>query len=213
MYQVNIRAFSSSGDFKGVQQRLDSIGALGVNTLYLLPVYPVGQVKTVNSPYCVKDYLSVNSEFGSLDDLRTLVAEAHKRHMAVLFDWVANHTSWDNAWIANKSWYQQDAGGNIISPLNTGWNDVAALNYNNQDMRKAMIKAMKYWVFTANIDGFRCDAADFVPADFWKQALDSLKAISSHKLLLYAEGTAKQEFTAGFQLQYGMGFYYTLKDR
>jgi glycosidase len=133
--------------------------------------------------------------------------------MAVLFDWVADHTSWDNAWITNKAWYQQDGSGNIISPPNTGWTDVAALNFTSQDMRLAMISDMKYWIRTANIDGYRCDAADFVPADFWSQAIDTLRNITTHKLLLYAEGANKQEFTAGFQLQYGMGFYYTMKDQ
>ncbi len=210
IYQVNIRAFSATGNFAGVQARLDSIKALGTTVLYLMPVYPVGALKSVNSPYCVKDYESVNSEFGTLDNLRTLVTEAHKRNMAVLFDWVADHTSWDNAWISNKAWYQQDAAGNIISPPNTGWADVAAMNFNNADMRKAMIKAMQYWVYQANIDGYRCDAADFVPADFWKQAIDSLRKITSHQLLLFAEGTRADHFTAGFQLKYGMGFYYNL---
>ena len=210
MYQVNWRAFSAQHNFAGVQARLDSIRALGINTLYLMPVYPVGVLKSVNSPYCVKDYLSVNPEFGSLDGLRFLVSEAHKRNMAVLFDWVADHTSWDNTWISNKSWYQQDGAGNIISPPNTGWNDVAALNFNNADMRKAMIKAMKYWIYQVNIDGYRCDAADFVPFDFWQQAIDSLRAITTHKLLLFAEGTRTNHFTAGFQLEYGMGFYYNM---
>lgn len=213
IYQVNMRAFSTQGNLKGVQARLDSIRALGVNVLYLLPVYPVGMLKSVNSPYCIKDYQSVAAEFGSLSDLRNLVDGAHSRGMAVLFDWVADHTSWDNAWIANKAWYQQDANGNIISPPNTGWNDVAALNYTNKDMRKAMIKAISWWVYTANIDGYRFDAADFVPFDFWQQALDSLRNIPGHHLLFFAEGTRKDQFTAGFQLEYGMGFYYTLKDQ
>ncbi|HEX9513923.1 MAG TPA: alpha-amylase family glycosyl hydrolase [Puia sp.] len=210
MYQVNLRAFSAQGNFAGVQSRLDSIRALGINVLYLMPVYPVGVLKSVNSPYCVKDYMGVNSEFGSLADLRTLVAEAHKRNMAVLFDWVADHTSWDNSWISSKTWYKQDGAGNIISPPNTGWNDVAALNFSNADMRKAMIRAMKYWIYQANIDGYRCDAADFVPFDFWQQAIDSLRAITTHQLLLFAEGTRTDHFTAGFQLEYGMGFYYNM---
>ncbi|HWK03203.1 MAG TPA: alpha-amylase family glycosyl hydrolase [Puia sp.] len=210
MYQVNLRAFSTQGNFAGVQARLDSIRALGINVLYLMPVYPVGVLKSVNSPYCVKDYMGVNTEFGSLSDLRTLVSEAHKRNMAVLFDWVADHSSWDNSWISNKTWYKQDGAGNIISPPNTGWNDVAALNFTNTDMRKAMIKAMKYWVYQANIDGYRCDAADFVPFDFWQQAIDSLRAITTHTLLLFAEGTRTDHFTAGFQLEYGMGFYYNM---
>jgi len=210
MYQVNFRAFSGQGGFAGVQARLDSIKALGVNVLYLMPVYPVGILKSVNSPYCIKDFMAVSSEFGTADELRTLVAEAHKRNIAVLFDWVADHTSWDNAWINNKAWYMQDGSGSIISPPNTGWNDVAALNFSNADMRRAMIKAMQYWVYTANIDGYRCDAADFVPFDFWQQAIDSLKNIKTHSLLLFAEGTRTDHFTAGFQLQYGMGFYYNM---
>jgi len=210
MYQVNFRSFSSPASFTAVQARLDSIKALGVNTLYLMPVYPVGVVKSVNSPYCVKDYFSVNPEFGTMDQLRSLVDAAHQRNMTVLFDWVADHTSWDNSWIANKAWYQQDAAGNIISPPNTGWADVAGLNYKNAVMRQAMIRAMKYWIYHANIDGYRCDAADFVPFDFWQQAIDSLRGIATHKLLLFAEGTRTDHFTAGFDLEYGMGFYYNM---
>jgi len=72
---------------------------------------------------------------------------------------------------------------------------------------------MKQWVYTANVDGYRCDAADFIPADFWEQAIDSLKKISTHKLLLLAEGTRADHFTAGFQLKYGMGFYYYMVDK
>ena len=213
VYQVNLRAFSAEGNFAGVMARLDAIKALGVNTLYLLPIYPVGAVKTVNSPYCVRDYKSVNSEFGTLEDLRTLVEEAHKRKMAVLFDWVANHTAWDNPWITNKSWYKQDAEGDIISPPDTGWKDVAALDYHNLEMRRAMIDAMRYWVYQANIDGYRCDAADFIPFDFWQQAIRNLRSIATHKLLFLAEGKRKDQFTAGFDLEYGMSFYNNLVNR
>ena len=211
IYQVNFRAFAPTKNFAAVQARLDNIRALGVNVLYLMPIYPVGQAKGVNSPYCIKDYTAVNSEFGNLTGLRTLIAEAHKRDMAVLFDWVADHTSWDNPWIAHKSWYKQDAAGNIISPPGTGWLDVAALNYKSAEMREAMIKAMSFWVSETNIDGYRCDAADFVPYDFWKQAIDALRALPGHKLLLLAEGTRKDNFAAGFQLKYGMSFFTNLE--
>ena len=126
---------------------------------------------------------------------------------------MANHTSWDNPWIANKAWYKQDAGGNIISPPKTGWLDVAGLNYDNPDMRQAMIEAMRYWVFAANIDGYRCDAADFIPADFWEQAIQSLRTISTHKLLFLAEGKRKENWLAGFDMQYGFAFYNNLTNR
>lgn len=214
IYEVNLRSFSTQGNLKGLQDRLDAIRDLGVNTIWLMPIYPVGQIKTaggLGSPYSVKDYNGVNPEFGTLADLRLVVEEAHKRNMAVILDWVANHTSWDNNWIANKTWYQQDASGNIISPIGTGWNDVAALNYNNSAMRTAMIRAIKYWVLTANIDGFRFDAIDFVPTDFWKSALDTLKKFSDRKLILLGEGNKPEQITAGFQLNYAFDFYSTLK--
>ena len=212
IYQVNFRAFSPGANIAGVQARLDDIQSLGANVLYLLPIYPIGMLKSINSPYCVRDYTAVNSDLGTLADLRAFVEEAHKRKMAVIFDWVADHTAWDNAWIENKSWYLQDAAGDIISPPNTGWNDVAALNFDNKEMREAMIEAMRYWVLQANIDGYRCDAADSVPFEFWKQAIASLNTIPGHKLLFFAEGARPDQFKAGFQLKYGLAFYGSIKD-
>ena len=212
IYQVNIRTFSSNGNFKGVEARLDSIKALGINVIYLMPIYPVGIVKAINSPYSVRDYLMVNEEFGSLSDLRNLVDGAHSKNIAVIIDWVANHTSWDNAWLTNyKSWYSQDVNGNVISPPGTGWNDVAQLNFGNASMRLQMIKAMKYWVLAANMDGFRCDYADGPPTDFWKQAIDTLRNISSHKLLMLAEGSRANNFSAGFDYNFSFAYFEKLK--
>jgi len=211
LYQVNMRAFSKDGNFKGVMERLDSIKALGANVIYLMPIYPVGQVKSVNSPYCIKDYLDINTEFGTLEDLRLLVANAHKHNMAVLLDWVANHTSYDHAWTSNKSWYLQDSAGNIVSPPGMGWNDVAQLNFKNEDMRLAMISAMKYWIYAANVDGYRCDYSDGPPSDFWKQAIDTLRNISTHKLLMMSEGKGPALYKAGFDFNFGFNFFGNLK--
>jgi glycosidase len=207
MYEVNERAFSTSGTLAGILPRLDSIKALSVNVIWLMPIHPIGVINTVNSPYCVKNYMEVNPEYGTLEDLRTLVREAHKRKMAVILDWAANHTAWDNPWIENKTWYTQDGNGNIIHPAGTNWQDVADLNFDNADMRLAMIKALKYWVLAANVDGYRCDAADYVPYAFWKQAIDSLKKVPNRKLILLAEGARTDHFTAGFQLNFGWDFF------
>ena len=211
IYQVNIRTFSKEGNFKGVTARLDSIKALGFNVVYLMPIFPVGKVKGVNSPYCIQDYTAVNPEFGTLEDLREVVDGAHKRGMSVILDWVANHTSYDHPWTKDKSWYLQNASGNIISPPNMGWNDVAQLNFKNQDMRLASIAAMKYWVLAANIDGYRCDYSDGPPFDFWKQALDTLKSIKSRKLILLSEGRRSDHYTAGFDYNFGFRFFDNLK--
>jgi len=211
IYQVNMRCFSSTRNFQGVINRLDSIKALGVNVIYLMPVQPVGKdSKAVNSPYCIKDLNAIGSEFGTLDDMRRLVDGAHSRGMAVILDWVANQTSWDHPWITqHKDWYLQNGSGNIIQ-LNS-YADVAALNFSNAAMCTAMIDAMRYWVFTSNIDGFRCDYADNPPISFWQQAITSLRGIATHKLLLLAEGSLSTHYTAGFDYNFGFSFYGGLK--
>lgn len=212
IYQVNMRAFSAQSNFQGVISRLDSIKALGINVIYLMPIYPVGTVNAVNSPYAVKDYRGINSEFGTLTDLRALVDGAHSKGMSIILDWVANHTAWDNPWIgAHSDWYLKNSAGSIISPPGTGWNDVAQLNFSNAAMRLEMIQSMKYWVYTANVDGFRFDYADGPPVDFWKQAIDTLRNISTHKLLLLAEGNRSNHFAAGFDFIFGFNFYGGLK--
>ena len=211
MYEVNLRAFSSDGDIQGVINRLDEIKALGVNVIWLMPIHPIGETNSVNSPYSIKDYKAVSSEYGTLEDLRTLTNEAHQKGMAVIMDWVANHTAWDNDWIENKDWYSQDGQGNIIHPAGTNWEDVADLNYSNLNMRKAMIDAMTYWIFEANIDGYRCDFADGVPFEFWQTALDTLSTIPDRQYVFLAEGQRLDHFQAGFNLNFGWSFYGQLK--
>lgn len=216
IYQVNIRAFSQAGTLKGVQDRLTQIQELGANVIYLMPIYPVGKLKAsgeLGSPYAVKDYKAVNPDFGTLQDLQTLVEEAHKKNMAVVLDWVANHTSWDNAWITeHPNWYQKNEKGEIIIPPGTNYNDVAQLDFNNVEMKNAMIDAMSYWVYTANIDGFRCDYADLVPQGFWTDAITKLRSIKPNQtILMLAEGSKVSHFVSGFDYTFGFNFFSTLE--
>lgn len=211
MYEINTRAFGPGSDFQAVISRLDEIKKLKVNVIWLMPVHPIGEINSVNSPYSVEDYKKINPEFGNIDDFKLLVEEAHKRNIAVIMDWVANHTAWDNPWIENKSWYTQDGSGNIIHPPGTNWLDVADLNFDNMDMRSNMIDAMQFWIDETNIDGFRCDAADMVPLDFWSQALSSLNENTERSLILLAEGARKDHLSAGFQMIYGWNFYSSIK--
>lgn len=203
MYQVNPRNFAPEESFNAVKAHLDSIAELGTNVVWFMPIFEIGELKSVNSPYCVKDYRSVNPEFGTLDEFRSLVRECHSRDMAVIIDWVANHTSWDNPWIyEHPEWYTKGPDGEIISPEGTGWNDVADLDFDNPEMCAAMIDAMKFWVEEIGVDGFRCDAADFVPFEFWSSCVSSLRAVEGRSLLLLAEGQRKDHFQAGFDMNY-----------
>jgi len=208
MYQVNPRVFAASNSFQAILNRIDSIQDLGVNMIWIMPIYPIGQEKSKNSPYSVRDYKAVAPEYGTVEDLRMLVDSCHERGMGVILDWVANHTAWDNVWLKqHPDWYTHDDKGNIIYPPGTDWTDVADLNYDNKDMRAAMIDAMRYWVDSVGIDGFRCDVADQVPADFWSECITTLRnAAKPRNLIMLAEGANPENFRAGFDLNYAWDF-------
>ncbi|QIX60544.1 hypothetical protein HER32_04820 [Hymenobacter sp. BT18] len=212
IYQVNMRGFSRAGDFQSVTARLDSVKALGVNVVYLMPIFPIGKLKAVDSPFAVRDYTSVNPEFGTLTDLRMLIDAAHARGLAVMLDWVGNHTSWDHAWTQqHPDWYVHDDAGNLVNPI-PEWKDIVQLDFQNAQLRSAMIQAMRYWVFQANVDGFRFDYADGPTFEFFQEASQSLTSIRGRKVLLLAEGDKKKHFfRAGFPLCYDFGFINVLK--
>ena len=179
IYEVNVRQYTEAGTFKAFEANLPRLQKLGVKILWLMPINPISQLNrkgTLGSPYSIANYKGINPEFGNEADFKSLMTKAHALGFKVILDWVANHSGWDNPWTANKSWYHTDASGNIVSP-NNDWTDVAWLNYKNQDMRKAMIDAMSYWVKTFDVDGFRADVAGGVPTDFWKQANTQLQAL------------------------------------
>lgn len=207
IYQVHIRPHSASGTLAAVTSDLDRIKSLGINVLYLMPIYPYGtDSRSSNSPYCIKDYKSVGSEYGTLTDMRNLVAAAHAKGMAVMLDIAVNGTSWDHPWTVSHPEYYQRTGTTINQLAN--FSDIAALDLNNTALRAAMKDAMRYWIFAANIDGYRCDFANNPPLDFWTEIISNLRGITSHNLLMLAEGDRLQNFQAGFDMNFGDKWFY-----
>lgn len=210
MYQVNPRVFAPEKSLNAVAERIDSIRELGVNVMWVMPIYPIGIEKGKNSPYSIRDYKAIAPEFGTIDDFKNLTEVCHEHGMGMILDWVANHTAWDHPWVKeHPDWYTYDEKADtIICPQPWNWEDVADLNYDNKDMRKAMIDAMKFWIVELGIDGFRCDVADGVPADFWKEAIDELRAAAGdRKIVMLAEGKHSDNFTVGgFDMNYGWDY-------
>ena len=210
MYQVNPRVFAPENSLNAVAARIDSIRDLGVNVMWVMPIYPIGIEKGKNSPYCISDYKAIAPEFGTIDDFKHLAQVCHEHGMGIILDWVANHTAWDHPWVKeHPDWYTRDEKvDTIICPQPWNWEDVADLNYDNKDMREAMIDAMKFWIVEVGIDGFRCDVADGVPADFWKDAIEQLRAAAGErKIVMLAEGKNEDNFTVGgFDMNYGWDY-------
>jgi len=220
IYEVFVRDFSRSGDFRGVTRGLDRIQAVGANVVWLMPIYPVGIANrkgTLGSPYAVRDYFAVNPEFGTVADFKALVQAVHARGMKLILDWVPNHTAWDNVWVKqHPTFYVRNDSGGLTVPRDdkgnlTDWTDVAQLNYKNPEMRRAMIDAMRHWLVQYGIDGFRVDAAGFVPDDFWQEALPQVRGSVKRPIMLLAEWGDVKMHRFGFDLTYAWDSYSRLK--
>ncbi|OFX28898.1 MAG: alpha-amylase [Bacteroidetes bacterium GWF2_42_66] len=214
LYEVNIRQYTPEGTFNAFAEHLPRLKELGVEILWIMPVNPISEKNrkgSLGSYYSIADYTAVNPEFGTMDDFKNLVAKCHKMGFKVIIDWVANHTGWDNHWITEyPEWYTADSLGNIIPPV-ADWSDVADLNYDVPQMRRAMIDAMDFWLEETDIDGFRCDVAWGVPQDFWEAARASFDSIKPAYML--AEDEDHPAFLEkAFQSNYAWKLHHLMND-
>jgi 1,4-alpha-glucan branching enzyme len=214
IYQINTRQFTAEGTFEAAAAHLPRLKALGVDILWLMPVQEIGRKNrkgSLGSPYAIRDYKSVNPEFGGPDDLKRFIAEAHEQGLYVILDWVANHTAWDNPLLeAHPDWYRRDLEGGFYPPAWTDWSDVVQLDYSQPGLRQYMAEAMKWWVTEIGMDGFRCDVAGFVPLDFWDAVRAELDAI--RPVFMLAEWNTRDLHARAFDMTYAWDWYDTLHD-
>lgn len=180
IYEVNLRQYTNEGTFNAFKKELPRLREMGVETLWFMPITPIsqkGKKGTLGSQYACSDYKAISGEFGTLDDFKSLVKDAHQQGFKVIIDWVANHTGWDHVWTTqHPEYYLKDSATNDFK-IASGMDDIIELNYDNPALRNAMIKAMQYWVTECDIDGFRCDLAAWVQADFWAEARPQVDAV------------------------------------
>lgn len=205
IYEVNLRQYTNEGTFKAFEKSLPRLKKMGVEILWFMPITPISvkgrkmNESELGSYYAVQDYKAINPEFGDMSDFVSLVKNAHEMGFKVITDWVPNHTGLDNGWVErHPDFYTKDEKGNLISPFD--WTDVYKLNYDNKELRDSMIDAMKFWITNADIDGFRCDVAEPVPADFWKTCIGELKKMKD--VFMLAEGNTGWLHEAGFDATY-----------
>jgi len=220
VYEVFVPDASEEGTFRGLINRLDEIQQMGINTLWLMPIHPIGKkrrksdIGALGSPYSIRDYYAVNPDYGTRDDFRALVDSVHARDMHIIIDLVANHTAWDHPWLEEHPDMYSDGPINgftvpILNGDTTDWTDVVELDFNSPRTRQEMIDVMQYWVREFNIDGYRCDVAHAVPLDFWENAIDSVEA---HKeVLMLAEAAEPEMHEVGFDQTYAWPFFGALK--
>ncbi|MBR6947732.1 MAG: alpha amylase C-terminal domain-containing protein [Muribaculaceae bacterium] len=211
IYQLDLYNFTSQGTLAAAQARLDYLKDLGIDIIWLMPIHPrgvQGRIGSLGSPYAPRDYHAVNSDFGTIADLRAFVAAAHERGMQVWLDWVANHTAKDNVWITQHRDYYNST---LTSP--NGYGDVYQLDYSKEATQLAMIEAMQYWIDQADIDGYRCDyiSSNTIPTAFWTRAIKALKEYKPGKTItMLGEGdmasSVPRLLVCGWDYDYAWGF-------
>lgn len=226
IYEANIRDYSPEGTLDAFTKDIPQLKELGVKIIWLMPIYPISikkrkatadksiedikdpeeKKKYLGSYYAIADYSAVNEDYGTIEDFDELVQTAHDNGIYVILDWVANHTGWDHPWLKeHPDYYTKDKNGEITDPINPetgekwGWTDVADLNYDNPELRKAMREEMRFWV-NHDIDGFRCDVAGNVPTDFWENTVDEMEQIKP--LFMLAESEDRDLFEHAFDMGY-----------
>lgn len=209
IYEVNIRQYTPEGTFKAFEAHMPRLKDMGVDILWLMPIHPIGRKNrkgTLGSYYSVKDYYAVNPEMGTLADLKALVKKAHGMGMHVTIDWVGNHSSRDNPLVLqHPEWYTRTPQGNFQPTPWYDWEDIIDFDYNQPGVRKYMTEALKYWVMEADIDGYRCDVAGFIPVDFWENARAELDAIKP--VFMLAEWESRDLHKKAFDMTYSWSLW------
>ncbi len=193
-YEVFVRSFYDTdgngiGDFNGITQKLDYIQNLGVNALWLMPIFPSPSYHG----YDVTDYFTVNPQYGSMEDFMRLVQEAHKRGIHIIIDLVINHTSDQHPWFkaskdpsspyrdwyiwraddpkylgpwGERVWHPSASGGYYYGIFEAFMPD---LNYRNPAVTDEIKKIVRFWLTDVGVDGYRLDAAKHLIEDGTKQ--------------------------------------------
>ena len=214
VYEMNVRQLTKKGTFVAAMRHLRHLKKMGVNVVWLMPIYPIGRVDrkgSLGSYYSISDYCDVNPEFGTMEEFDAFVAEAHKLGMKVILDWVANHTARDAKWLMQKpvSWYERDDNG--VAKVPWDWSDTAKLNYADKGVWQGQIDAMKFWVEQHSIDGFRCDMAMLVPLEFWQMVRCELQSVKKDIFML-AEAEGVEFYDGAFDACYGWELHHAMVD-
>ena len=225
IYQVYPRSFQDTnhdgiGDIQGIIQRLDYIKSLGANAIWIGPCY---KSPNDDNGYDISDYRDIMDEFGTLDDIKELISEMHKRDMKLIMDLVPNHTSTEHIWFqeSRKSkdnpysdyYYWFDAPPNDWESCFSGsaweYDEVrgqyylhsyaisqADLNWNNPKVVKEMQDIVDYWI-ELGVDGFRCDVIDQISKDFENNVNSFGPRLHEFIHALFGRENTKKIFTIG----------------
>lgn len=169
------------GDFKGITEKLDYLNDLGITAIWLTPVFD--NMANGYHGYWINDFYKTNEYFGTMEEFKNLVQEAHDRDIKVILDFVVNHVGPNHEWLDDpdkEEWFHEKepiTNWNNQEEVENGWlYDLPDLNQDNPDTRKYLLDAAKWWIQETDIDGYRLDTVKHVPKDFWEEFTAAVKS-------------------------------------
>lgn len=212
LYEIYPRSFSRQGTFKALYNSLDKLQNLGIDFIWLMPIYPIGKKNKKGSlgcPYAVRDYYSVEPSLGTMNDFLRFVEEVHRRDMRIILDLVVNHVAPDYTGFVQQPEMALRDNKNRITRKVAAWSDVVDLDYRNSETRDHVRGIMAFWM-KQGIDGFRCDVAGLVPIQFWEDAVDELKQYYP-EIFMLAEWQGQTLHRTAFNSSYDWVLYEWMK--
>lgn len=218
IYQINLRNFCAEGTINAAAEELEFLAKLGFTTIYLCPIFEEddnpdpkyisprqmsSETGNPKNPYRMNDYFKIDSEYGSMDDLRRFTQKAHGLGLKVMLDLVYLHIG-PNAPILssfpNFAAHTEDGRVEL-----TGWN-FPKLNFEDKGLCEYLWCNMTYYIGEIGVDGFRCDTGDHVPLDFWVEGRRRMKAINPNSVLLN-EGRKAEYLEKAFDASYDFDWH------
>ncbi|WP_404408666.1 alpha-amylase family glycosyl hydrolase [Jeotgalibacillus malaysiensis] len=177
------------GDFQGVINELDHIEDMGFTAIWLTPIF--SNEENGYHGYWIDDFYETEEHFGTIEEFKTLVDEAHDRDIKVILDFVVNHTAPTHPWMSDperEAWYHEEQpirDNNDPEQLENGWiYGLPDLNTENPEVREYLFDAAKWWIEETDIDGYRLDTVKHVPAEFWTEFSSEVKSVKEDFYLI-----------------------------
>ena len=205
------------GDIRGIIEKVDYLKDLGVNLLYLTPIFK----SSTNHKYNTQDYFDIDPQFGTIEDAKELVKKCHDNGIRIVFDAVFNHSGNDFFAFRDilenqekskyKDWYFIDSWPVEVEKCNyytfaNGCSSMPKLNTNNREVREYLLSVAKYWIREVDIDGWRLDVCDEVSHDFWRDFRKAVKSVKSDAIIIGEIMHEANSFLKGDQLDSIMNY-------
>ncbi len=224
IYQIFLRSFTNQGTLKAAEGLLEHVADLGVDIVYLCPVVEADDdmnpeswsprqkkcgLNNPKNPYRIKDYSTIDPEYGSDADLKDFVNEAHRLGMKVILDIVYLHCGPTATLIETHPDFVQR---NEDRSIKSNEYNFPLIDFESEALREYLWQNMEYFIREFDVDGYRCDVAFEVPLDFWEGARPRMEALKPDVFMLSESYGNAQEYVCAFDAGYGFRFPYELYD-